>query len=111
MRASPTIQEKTLTAADEEPPGKSSTEDDKPPSTRFQENRKQFFGHVLEKDWNDWRWQFQNRVASVEELARLIPLSTEEQVRLKLVTAEYPLSITPYYFCLTDRHNPNDPIR
>ncbi len=104
-------QVKTLIAVEEEPPSSPLDKDDKPPSTRLKENRQRFFGHVSDQDWSDWRWQFKNRIAAVEELARFIPLTAEEQVRLRLVTAEYPLSITPYYFCLINPQDPNDPVR
>ncbi len=73
--------------------------------------RTRFFGNVPDSDWNDWRWQFRNRITTVEELTRFIPLSLKEQTELKLVTAKYPLSITPYYLSLMDVDDPNDPVR
>ncbi|MBN2239227.1 MAG: KamA family radical SAM protein [Dehalococcoidales bacterium] len=61
--------------------------------------------------WNDWKWQFRNRITKVEELAEKFPLSDAEYSALKLVTIKYPLSITPYYFSLIDPDDPEDPIR
>jgi lysine 2,3-aminomutase len=84
--------------------------DDEPPGTTAT-TRSKLFGHVPDSDWNDWRWQFKNRITSVEELARYIPLSLKEQAELKLVTAKYPLAITPYYLSLINLDDPNDPIR
>jgi len=61
--------------------------------------------------WNDWKWHFRNRITSVEELTKYIPLSEEEQSQLKWVTVRYPLSITPYYLSLINASDPNDPVR
>ncbi|MFA4835600.1 MAG: KamA family radical SAM protein, partial [Dehalococcoidia bacterium] len=40
-----------------------------------------------------------------------IPLSAKELGRLKLVTAQYPLAITPHYLSLINPCDPDDPIR
>ena len=84
--------------AEEEPPSKTAT------------NRHRFFGHITDNLWNDWKWQFRNRITNIEQLAQFIPLSAEEQAQLRLVTMRYPLSITPYYLSLINPHDPDDPI-
>jgi lysine 2,3-aminomutase len=99
--------------AEEEPPGGTSTLssfDEEPPG-RTATARDRFFGHVPDSAWNDWRWHFRNRITTVNELANFIPLSSEEQSQLKMVTLKYPLSITPYYLSLIDPDDSNDPIR
>jgi lysine 2,3-aminomutase len=96
---------------EEEPPGETAllTLEEEPPSTSAQ--RRRFFGHIPDSLWNDWKWHFRNRITTVEQLARYIPLTVEEQARLKLVTIKYPLAITPYYLSLIDPADPADPIR
>jgi len=109
-----TMQEKALISADEEPPSKTISETEEPPSSRAKiasENRKRFFGHVSEENWRDWRWHFRNRITTIEELSKFVPLSSKEQSRLKLVTTKYPFAVTPYYLTLIDVDDPNDPIR
>ncbi|MBN1643848.1 MAG: KamA family radical SAM protein [Dehalococcoidales bacterium] len=100
---------------EEEPPSSNSTrreaKEEEPPSTGFASRRNRLFSHVSVSDWNDWKWHFRNRITSVTELARVIPLSSKEQSQLKLVTAKYPLAITPYYLSLINLSDPNDPIR
>ncbi|MDD5493285.1 MAG: KamA family radical SAM protein [Dehalococcoidia bacterium] len=98
-------------AAEEEPPGHASTEVEEPPGLRLLKNRQRFFGSVSDVNWNDWKWQFRNRVTSVEDLSKLTPLSIRDQVTMMLVTSKYPISITPYYFCLIKQDDPCDPIR
>jgi len=74
-------------------------------------NRRRFFGMVPDKDWNDWSWQFRNRIQTIEELAKFIPLSEKERAQISHVTARYPLSITPYYLSLINPDDPDDPVR
>jgi lysine 2,3-aminomutase len=98
---------------EEEPPGCSSlinVEEDKPPSTKAKENRARFFGDIPDRNWNDWKWQFRNRILIIEQLSKYIPLSQKEKEQLDLVTTKFPISITPYYLCLIDTDNPDDPI-
>ena len=101
--------------SDDEPPSKTTTwrnqsEDDEPPGTKAT-FRNRFFRNVPDEAWNDWKWHFQNRINTVDDLARYIPLSVEEQIQLRLVSMHYPLSITPYYLSLIDPDDPDDPIR
>ena len=84
---------------EEEPPSKNAT------------TRDRFFARIPDKDWNDWRWHFRNRITTVDELSKFIPLSAEEQAQLKLVTIQYPLSVTPYYLSLINPDDKDDPIR
>ncbi len=84
---------------EEEPPGKTTT------------GRVRFFGQVPDSSWNDWKWQFRNRITSIERLSQLMPLSTEEQAQIRLVIRRYPLSITPYYLSLINPDDPDDPVR
>lgn len=106
----------------EEPPGFTTTtnnevvvEDEEPPSSGgrvlYDSTRNKFLADFSEKDWADWKWQFRHRITSVTALANLIPLSKDEQTQLKLVSARYPFSITPYYLSLVDINDPDDPIR
>ena len=47
---------------------------------KFNENKKrilQILG-AADKDWNDWKWQLENRITSVHILAKLVSLTDEE---------------------------------
>jgi lysine 2,3-aminomutase len=98
---------------EEEPPSKSAISgslEEEPPSKTVT-NRHRFFGYIPDSIWNDWKWQFRNRINTVNELTKFIPLSAEEQAQLKLVINRYPLSVTPYYLSLINPDDPDDPIR
>ena len=93
----------SMESEEEEPPSTTATRNEakeEPPHKRAVTNKDQFFGHVPEESWNDWRWHFRNRITTVEQLASFIPLSAKDKARLKLVTTKYPLSVTPYYLSL-----------
>jgi len=94
----------------EEPPSWARSVEEEPPS-KSATTRDRFFAHIPDKDWNDWRWHFRNRITTVDELTKFIPLSAEEQAQLKLVTIQYPLSVTPYYLSLINPDDKDDPIR
>lgn len=95
----------TDTQDESEPPGK----DDEPPQSGSIYRR--FFSHVDQHLWNDWRWQFKNRIISVLELSRYLPLSVQEIEDIETVARRYPFSVTPYYLSLIDPNDSSDPIR
>ena len=97
----------------EEPPSKTLITkkiDDEPPGKSFT-GRYKLFGNVPDSSWNDWKWHFRNRITSIDQLSRLVPLSVEEKAQIALVCQRYPLAITPYYLSLINPADPNDPVR
>jgi len=50
--------------------------------------------------WNDWAWQLENAIKDIPGASR----------ETKSVLKTYPVFITPYYFSLIDKNNPNDPL-
>jgi lysine 2,3-aminomutase len=98
---------------EEKPPGQCSISDnpEEEPPGKIATSRYRFFGHIPDSLWNDWKWQFRNRITRIEQLAQFIPLPAKEQAQLRLVTMRYPLSVTPYYLSLIDPDDPDDPIR
>lgn len=109
----------TTEYAEKEPPGTSASP--RPVETRFQvapliSEGLQFahpiplWANVTPAQWNDWRWQMQNRVSTVEQLRQIINLTAEEEqaVRLK---PDLRVGITPHFAALMDPSDPNCPIR
>ncbi len=64
-----------------------------------------------EDEWRDWHWQVRNRIQSVEELARHIPLPGPEREEIGKVLDVFRMGITPYYASLMDPADPCCPIR
>ena len=71
-----------------------------------------FWNNVDEAQWNDWRWQLQHRITTVQQLQRLMPtLTPEEYAGVTLANHKLALAITPYFFNLIDPADENCPIR
>jgi lysine 2,3-aminomutase len=62
-------------------------------------------------EWNDWEWQFNNRVRSLEQLASVQGLSMESSSSIRRVLRTYPMAVTPYYLSLLNPEDENDPLR
>jgi lysine 2,3-aminomutase len=62
------------------------------------------------KDWQDWRWQFKNRITQIETLGYLIGKNDLYGEKLSAVTSVYPMAATPYYLSLIQKNNKIDPI-
>lgn len=75
------------------------------------ENRKVMFPEVSDEDWNSWHWQVLNRVETVEDLKRYLPLTLSEEIGAKKALSTLRMAITPYYLTLMDRDDHKDPIR
>lgn len=74
-------------------------------------NRHRIFSDVPEADWNDWRWQYRNRIQTAEELSKYLDLTQEERRGIDACLATYRMAITPYYLSLIDPDDPADPVR
>jgi lysine 2,3-aminomutase len=73
--------------------------------------QKQFFPQISITEWNDWRWQLQNRISDVDSLKKVINLSEDEERAIRFAAGQLPLAITPYYASLLDKENSDQPIR
>ena len=73
--------------------------------------RKNHYPNISREQWNDWRWQLQNRIKSADELSLMFRLSDEEKAAFANSDEMFPLSITPYYASLLDRDDANHPLR
>ncbi|WP_027701788.1 lysine 2,3-aminomutase [Metaclostridioides mangenotii] len=73
--------------------------------------KRKIFTNVSNELWNDWNWQVKNRITTVEELKKYIPLTEREEQGVKECLKTLRMSITPYYLSLIDPTNPNDPVR
>jgi lysine 2,3-aminomutase len=59
----------------------------------------------------DWRWQLRNRISTLDEIGRLLPLTGDERSALASAPAHFRVGITPYYFSLIDRDHASCPVR
>lgn len=66
---------------------------------------------VADKDWNNWIWQQQKRIKSMDVLEKVIKVTDEERAAFDQSHEMFNMGITPYYASLIDPENPNCPIR
>lgn len=66
---------------------------------------------VPDQDWNNWVWQLQNRLTNLEHLSQHLDLTPEERRGCLLADKKLALAITPHFFNLIDKDDPNCPIR
>ena len=66
---------------------------------------------VSDAQWNDWKWQVENRITTVDQLKKIINLTAQEEKDIEAVTKNFRLGITPYYASLMDPDDPRCPIR
>ncbi|MCH6257129.1 KamA family radical SAM protein [Puniceicoccaceae bacterium K14] len=70
-----------------------------------------FWKNVPESKWKDWSWQLRNRITKLEQLEELIDLTDEERDGCSHANNKLAMAITPYFFNLIDREDPNCPVR
>ena len=69
------------------------------------------WSHVPEESWKDWTWQLKNRITSLEQLEEMMDLTEDERAGCLNAKEKLALAITPHFFNLIDREDPNCPIR
>ena len=67
--------------------------------------------HIPEADWRDWIWQLKNRITTTAQLEELMTLTPDEKAGCEYANQKLALAITPYFFNLVDRDDPDCPIR
>jgi lysine 2,3-aminomutase len=70
-----------------------------------------YWPDVPTAQWNDWKWQLKNRVTTLEGLEKHLKLTPEERAGVILSGNKLALAVTPHYFNLIERENPECPIR
>ncbi|MEG0291636.1 MAG: lysine 2,3-aminomutase [Anaerovoracaceae bacterium] len=66
---------------------------------------------VTDEQWNDWHWQVENRLNTVEDIAAVVNLTEKEKEDIARVMDGFRVGITPYYASLMDPDDPRCPVR
>jgi lysine 2,3-aminomutase len=80
-------------------------------SRDFPANPPEPWGAVSTEQWNDWSWQLRNRIQNLAQLEARLSLTPEERAGTILAGKKLALGITPHFFNLIDREDPDCPIR
>ena len=66
---------------------------------------------VPDKEWDSWGWQLRNRITSLSQLEEYLELTPKEREGCRHANKKLAMAITPHFFNLIDREDPNCPIR
>lgn len=67
--------------------------------------------NISKDNWQDWKWQLQNRISTLSELQKYINLHPDELAGVKMSHGKFAMSVTPYWVSLMDKDDPRCPIR
>lgn len=76
----------------------------------FVSKRAPIYKDVPDEKWNDWRWQLSNRLNSLDDIEKVLPLDESERKALQ-TQGIFRVDVTPYFISLIDPDDPEDPIR
>ncbi len=79
--------------------------------TEFRPSEMDLWPDASREQWQDYRWQLKNRVSSLSALESRMELSQEERAGVLLAGHKLAMSITPHFFQLINRNDPECPIR
>lgn len=60
------------------------------------------YSDVPSKQWNNWKWQLENQLTSVDDVIRILNPSEKIIEGIKVASKNFRMSITPYYASLID---------
>ncbi|MDE1170065.1 MAG: KamA family radical SAM protein [Verrucomicrobium sp.] len=82
------------------------------PRRDFSPAPRQGWEHVSDADWNDWSWQLRNRLTTLRQIEERLPLTESEREGIVQASVrKLAVAVTPHFFSLIDREDPNCPIR
>jgi len=71
-----------------------------------------YFGVTQESpEWQDWKWQYDNRIMDAETLSQIISLDENEKRGVAHSLSNFLMAISPYFASLMDPVDPACPIR
>jgi lysine 2,3-aminomutase len=79
--------------------------------TSFKSHAPGYWPDIPSEQWDDHKWQLRNRVDSLADLEARMELSDEERAGVLLAGTKLAMAITPHFFNLIDKNDPNCPIR
>jgi lysine 2,3-aminomutase len=78
---------------------------------RFPEAPRSIWADVPAEDWSSWQWQLRHRITTMPQLEKVIRVTPDEREGFERTTADFLMSITPYYAALMDPEDPHCPVR
>lgn len=70
----------------------------------------QNYFNIKENQWEDWKWQLNNRITNIKQLREIFCISSSLCKQIEEVSKKYRFAITPYYLSLIDDFTEMNPI-
>lgn len=67
--------------------------------------------NVTQEEWDSWEWQVRNRITTLEDLKKIITLTSKEEEGVVKTLEILRMGITPYYALLMDKEDAKCPVR
>ncbi|MBC7981121.1 MAG: KamA family radical SAM protein [Armatimonadetes bacterium] len=77
----------------------------------FKSHAPGYWPHSAMENWADHKWQLRNRIDSLADLEARLNLTDEERAGVLLAGTKLAMAITPHFFNLIDKNDPDCPIR
>jgi len=66
---------------------------------------------ATDDEWNNWKWQLDNRITTISELKKLVNISDKMLKKIEEVENKYRWAISPYFLSLIDPDDPDCVIK
>jgi len=73
--------------------------------------RLSYYRNITAEQWNDWKWQINNRITDVETLQKVMNIQEKEARDIGQCLKRFRMAITPYYAGIMDPGDKNCPVR
>ncbi len=67
--------------------------------------------NVTQEEWDSWEWQVRNRITTLEDLKKVVNLTSKEEEGVVKTLEILRMGITPYYALLMDKDDSKCPVR
>ena len=79
-------------------------------NTDYEQRRRKLFPEVTDEQWSSWQWQVRNRIETLDDLKKYLPLTAEEEEGVKKTLETLRMAITPTIYLSSIRKS-YDPVR
>lgn len=73
--------------------------------------KKSFWKNVSKEQWEDWKWQLDNSIESLEDLSMIISLTDDEKRGIIKATQYLKMRISPHIANMMSNDDPSDTLR
>lgn len=73
--------------------------------------KKNLWKGIAQELWEDWHWQIKNRLYTLDDIAKMVILTPQEEDGIRKSSGRLSMAVTPYWASLMDGTDPECPLR